>query len=531
MAALDYSVFGRVEDDNSKPISGGKLRIYTVDTTSLASVYSNVGMTVALTNPVVADSAGRLPPIFLAAGTYDLALLTSADALVDSFDDYVVPDLTGLDDITFADVSKTADYTLAAGDSGKVFEVNADAAPGTLVTITAEAGTLGNGFLSTIVNIGTAGTVMISPDAGETIDGLSSILLTAGQGLIMVSRGASGWRVISRKEQTLILPQGRLTLASGVPVMTSDQTAKTSVYYSPYLGRYVPIWNGFEYITTPFSELTLALDSDSGHTGYHQTGKNFDLFVVNDGGTVRLGTGPAWSSDTARGTGAGTTEISRANGILANANSMTLRFGSSSGNTVTIAAGKATFVGSVRTTSNGQTAWVATPAAGAGGADCTLYLWNMYNRTNVTAVSKDSTNSWNYTTATWRAANAAGTGSGLLNRVSFLRGLDEDVVSVKYLAHASTSNAGGASAFSSACGVGLNSITTPTGTIGVLNYPGSNTDPPSSLTAMYDGLPGLGFGWFNALEWAQASDTRTWYGDNGGTAPAPQMALTLSTRM
>lgn len=523
MAALDYSVFGRVEDDNSKPISGGKLRIYTVDTTSLASVYSNPGLTVALTNPVVADSAGRLPPIFIAAGTYDLALLTAADALVDSFDDYNVPDLDGLDDILFPVVAKTADYTLADGDSGKVLEVNADAAPGTLATITAEAGDRGNGFLVSIVNSGTSGTVLISPDAGETIDGLSSVLLTAGQGLIMVSRGASGWRIISRKEQTIILPQGRLTLVTATPVMTSDQTGKTSIFYTPYLGKFVPIWNGFEYVTTPFSELTLALDSDSGHTGYHQTGKNFDLFVVNDGGTVRLGTGPAWTSDTGRGTGAGTTELSRANGILANAVSMTLRFGSSSGNTVVIAAGKATYVGSVRMTSNGQTAWVANPAATAGGGACTLYLWNMYNRVPVSSLCRDSTDTWTYATSTWRPKNEGGTGSGLNNRVSLLRGIDEDAVEAEDFA-AITSNSGSA--------IWANGVAVDA-TAAISGLPGRGSSNASSMTSnaigKYRGYPGLGYHFLQSVEIALGG-TPTFAGDNGAAANT-QSGLYVAARM
>lgn len=523
MAALDYSVFGRIDDADNKPISGGKLRIYDADTTNLSSVYSNPGLTVGLTNPVVADSAGRLPPIFIAAGTYDLALLTAADASVDAFDDYTVADLTGLDDILFPVLAKTADYTLADGDSGSVLEVNADSAVGSLITITSEAGDRGNGFLVSIVNIGTTGTVLISPDVGETIDGLASVLLTAGQGLIMVSRGASGWRIISRKEQTLVLPQGRLTLATATPVLTSDQTAKTSLFYTPYLGKFIPIWNGFEWVTTPFSELTLAFDSDSGHSNYHQSGKNFDCFVVNDGGTVRLGTGPAWTSDTGRGTGAGTTELNRTNGLLANAVSMTLRFGSSSGNTVVIAAGKATYVGSVRMTSNGQTAWVAAPAAAGGGGACTLYLWNMYNRVLVSAVSRDSDNSWAYTTLTWRAANAGGTGSGLNNRVSMLMGLSEDSIRAVYSV-SSIASSGSQVAYA---GVGLDSATAPSGMMGA---GGTDTGAlTSQTTGVYEGPSGLGLHYVQALEAATASGTRTWYGDNN--AAFHQMGLTLTTRM
>lgn len=197
MAALPYSVFGRIDDADNKPISGGFLRVYVVDTTNLASLYSNPGLTVALTNPVEADSAGRLPPIFIAAGTYDLALLTAGGALVDAFDDFEVPDISALDNILFPLEAKTAAYTVAAADSGKVLDVNADSAPGASIIVTAESATLGNGFVIWINNVGTTGSVTIEPDGGETIDGESSWVVAAGERIGIVSRGAAGWRVIT----------------------------------------------------------------------------------------------------------------------------------------------------------------------------------------------------------------------------------------------------------------------------------------------------------------------------------------------
>lgn len=222
MAALDYSVFGRVDDADNKPISGGKLRIYDQNTTSLSSVYSDTGLSTPLTNPVVADSAGRLPPIFIAAGTYDLALLDDEDAVVDSFDDYNVPDLSGLDNITFTLATKTADYTVLAADSGKVLDVNADSAPGSSVAITVEAATLGNGFLLWVDNVGTSGSVVITPDVGETVDGASSWTVTAGKRVGIVSRGASGWRIISEDEPGFAAEE--LGIMRAVRTVTADTT-------------------------------------------------------------------------------------------------------------------------------------------------------------------------------------------------------------------------------------------------------------------------------------------------------------------
>ncbi len=112
----------------------------------------------------------------------------------------------------------------------------------------------------------------------------------------------------------IVAPQGRLTLASGTPVLTSDQTAKTTIYYTPYVGSVAPFWDGTTWTLVSLAELSLALDSNSGHTGYHQSGKNFDLFLDYNGGAPRLVSGPAWTNDTTRAS-----DIARQNGIWLNA--------------------------------------------------------------------------------------------------------------------------------------------------------------------------------------------------------------------
>ena len=69
-------------DDNGDPLSGAKLYFYESGTTTAKNTYSNMGLTTANSNPVVADSAGRFGDIFLSSGTYKVILKTSADATV-----------------------------------------------------------------------------------------------------------------------------------------------------------------------------------------------------------------------------------------------------------------------------------------------------------------------------------------------------------------------------------------------------------------------------------------------------------------
>jgi hypothetical protein len=89
----------QIRDTAGAPVNGGKLRIYTANTTSLANVYSDTAQTVPLVNPVAADSLGYLPDIFLSDSTnYDCAELTAGGVVIRAYDD--VP-AVGSDGSTF----------------------------------------------------------------------------------------------------------------------------------------------------------------------------------------------------------------------------------------------------------------------------------------------------------------------------------------------------------------------------------------------------------------------------------------------
>lgn len=86
--ALLFPASQRVMTAAGLPISGGKARIYDINTTTLASVYSDEAMLTPLTNPVEADANGWLPAMFAAEGTYDIALLSAADVVLKSWNDW-----------------------------------------------------------------------------------------------------------------------------------------------------------------------------------------------------------------------------------------------------------------------------------------------------------------------------------------------------------------------------------------------------------------------------------------------------------
>lgn len=323
----------------------------------------------------------------------------------------------------------------------------------------------------------------------------NDVLTTNGSGTLSWAAGGSG------SDSAPMTPQGRLTLTAATPVMTAEAANQTTIYYTPYVGDICPIYNGSTWDNTQFAELSIAMAASANWAA----NTNYDLFVVNDGGTIRLVTGPAWSSATARGTGAGTTELERKNGIWTNKVSMTGRYGASS--TMTVDANRGTYVGTFRTSANGTTQYIF----GGNGAAAFLYLWNAYNRVVTTARGNDSASSWTYSSDSWRGANG-----GVLARASFVIGLAEDSVFAQYTATGEmTVNSGSADQFW--IGVGLSSTTAPS--FGSSNLCYLNNSNASDVTvvlpaiASYNGVPGIGFKYVQGLERARAG-TITFYGDN-----------------
>ena len=74
--------------------------------------------------------------------------------------------------------------------------------------------------------------------------------------------------------------EGRLTLTTALPVPVSDQTAKTTVYFTPYLGSRIALFNGVSWKTVKFAEVSLAVPST--------VNRLFDMFVYDNGGVITL---------------------------------------------------------------------------------------------------------------------------------------------------------------------------------------------------------------------------------------------------
>ena len=70
------------------PLSGGKLYTYNAGTTTPATTYTTSAGSIAHTNPIVLNSAGRIPggEVWLNATTYKFVLNDSTGALISTYD-------------------------------------------------------------------------------------------------------------------------------------------------------------------------------------------------------------------------------------------------------------------------------------------------------------------------------------------------------------------------------------------------------------------------------------------------------------
>jgi hypothetical protein len=226
------------------------------------------------------------------------------------------------------------------------------------------------------------------------------------------------------------------------------------------------------------------------------------MFVWNDSGTIRCTRGPAWTNSGAftstRGTGAGTTELEQFEGRYVNKVAITNG----------PAARRGVYVGSVRT--NGST-----QLTDFGG---TRLVWNMFNRHRRDVYVFETTDTWTYSTATWREANGATTNRVIVFNGSPTGNLGE-VVDLRVQANAVASDANPQTA---RVAIGQGSTTSPGTDAGGRTSIGTASLPNAThgsvcvfASAVY--TPGTGYAYYTWLERGTATgggDT-TWIGDNG----------------
>lgn len=242
--------------------------------------------------------------------------------------------------------------------------------------------------------------------------------------------------------QPWFLPGGRLTLQSGVPVMTTTQNGLI-VYYAPYVHPFVPIYNGnniqmYNFTSGLSDQIGLTLTMNGN--GNWPIGM-YDVFAILSGAVPVLATYP-WTNTTTRGL-----TLSVFGGFLTNSGNATMRTGQST--TQVAIANQATYLGSFYAFAAGNTTFTY-PGAASGGLSGAFYLDNYYNKCRFTGQCVDTGTSYTYSSATVRQARGS-TG----NAIAFVQGSSEKAVDItnwtrdSILANATLST-----------GIGLDSTTT-----------------------------------------------------------------------
>jgi hypothetical protein len=343
---------------------------------------------------------------------------------------------------------------------------------------------------------------------------------------------------------------GRLSLSSSFPVFEDLGTGYGTIYYIPFLSDAVYLYDGALWQRTTFDPVSIktsdtqtcttvsssttmtVTDSTQFARGMVVSGTNITvgtkIATITDQTTIELDTVASGSGTQSNSFKIPANSIIDIWGILKSDATLGLRFGNiwsafdtrtdavysldgyqnvndadiNSGDFNSIGANLGLLLGLARTTSTAGLVEDSTAFRG---------LANKYNRLRRPLKAVDTTDSWTYTTATFREFNG-GTTLGV-SRVGVL--LIESNIQVFMFVNSLSDTSSGTSNRSRWSGVGLDGATsTSVAQISLFAFAHVGIQPS---TAVYQGAPGAGYRTFHALEASEAASTTTWYGDNGST--------------
>ena len=280
-------------------------------------------------------------------------------------------------------------------------------------------------------------------------------------------RGDSSWAAAAA-DPALGVVEGRLTASTGVPVTIADVSGATSIYYTPYIGDKIALYDGSSWNIRTFTQITISL---SGFTAI----KPYDVFAYDNSGTVTIET-LIWTNNSTRATA-----LAYEDGVLSKAGATTRRY-----------------LGTVYINASG------------GQTEDTLvkrYLWNYYNRVPRPLQKLETTDSWTYTTATYRQANA-----DTANQVDTCVGVAEVLLNLNVLGLAASTQGDN----NVTVQVGIDEGGTTANDSTVFSGPEVATYNAKQIEANLTKYPAVGFQYWVWVEKSTALGTTTWYGDNGG---------------
>lgn len=305
----------------------------------------------------------------------------------------------------------------------------------------------------------TSGTISMSYSgtALPVANGGTGLTSAGSSGNALISNGTS-WVSTSQPNRTGPV-EGRLTLTSGTAITTSDVTAATTVYFTPYGGNQIALYTSGAWSVINFSEASVAVPST--------TTTPFDIFGYNNSGSLSLET-VNWTNDTTRATA-----LTKQDGAYVKTGDVTRRY-----------------LGTGRTTGvSGQTEDSVTKR----------FLWNYYNRAMKSVQVVPAAATWTYATAAWRSAGADAT-----FRIQLVAGVNETSADLTY----SITSTSGSAGCNRQWGLCLDCTSTPTSRV-AYTANGSDTTAYPSTTTQYVTFPGAGYHFMQAVEFAYTCTVQT----------------------
>jgi len=198
--ALSFISARQITNNSGTPQSGAKLYFYRELTTTALTVWTDDAASVAHAQPVVADSGGFVPLIYV-DDTYDykVVIKTSADVTLQTYDNIPAPEpsvtATGFAPELLTWVQKTSassPVTLTTADLGNGYE--ADTTGGSITFNLPSAASAGNGKGFFFKKTAAANSLIIDPSGSETIDDVStSLTITTKDAIVRISSNGAEW--------------------------------------------------------------------------------------------------------------------------------------------------------------------------------------------------------------------------------------------------------------------------------------------------------------------------------------------------
>jgi hypothetical protein len=341
---------------------------------------------------------------------------------------------------------------------------------------TNNAATTKHGFLKKLSNVatefmtGTGVWAAVKDSDLSTSDITTNDFTTAKHGFVPKGSADTGKFLRADGGFAMAFPQltqGRLTLTSGTPVTTADVTGATSIFFSPYGGNRIALYDGTNWILLSFSEITQAL-------GTITSGLPYDVFAYINAGAVATEI-LAWTNDTTRATA-----LALQDGVLVKSGTTTRKY-----------------LGTFRTTSTTTT------------EDSLVkrFVWNYYNRKPRIMRAFDTADTWAYSLSTIRQSNA-----NAANQLDFVLGVAEEPANV--CCRSTAASTSGADNFSTGIGYDSTTVMQNTGQLmGRIFVQAANQKVANYASLVH--YPAVGRHIYTWLERSGTIGTITWDGDAG----------------